>query len=297
MSRIRRPAIVLGALFGVFAAPLPAAADGSHIGDAVHALPLFDAHVHYKEPAWGPYPPATVLEMWDRSGVAMALVSSTPDEGTIKLWEYAPGRVVPEVRPYREGAGSSNWTKAEGMFDYIMQRLDAYPHVGIGEFHLHRVDPRDETLLRAIVKVAVEQDLYIHVHSGRAPVEMLFGFEPALKVIWAHAGMSEPAETVEEMMARYKTLWADTSYREHDILNAGATIAPAWRRVIERFPDRFLVGTDTWINDQWAKYEQLVAVNRQWLAQIDRATAEAIAYKNAERLFGRTVERRLIGTR
>lgn len=72
--------------------------DGAaHIGEDAETLPLFDAHIHYKEPAWAPYPPATVVELMDKSGVAMALVSSTPDEGTIKLWEYAPQRIVPET--------------------------------------------------------------------------------------------------------------------------------------------------------------------------------------------------------
>lgn len=87
------------------------------IGDAVKVLPLFDAHVHYSEEAWAPYPPATVLELMDKSGVAMALVSSTPDDDTIKLWRFAPNRIVPELRPYHGGAGHSNWTRVEGMVD------------------------------------------------------------------------------------------------------------------------------------------------------------------------------------
>jgi hypothetical protein len=168
------------------------------IGEGVHALPIFDAHVHYKEPAWQPYPPATVLELMDRSGVAMALVSSTPDEGTIKLWQFAPRRVVPELRPYYGDVGSSNWTTAEGMFEYIVERLDAYPHEGIGEFHLHGVDPGDEALLRQIAALAVARGLYIHVHSGKEPVDLLFSYQPGLKIIWAHAGMSEPPEVIEE---------------------------------------------------------------------------------------------------
>jgi predicted TIM-barrel fold metal-dependent hydrolase len=297
LFRRRAGAAALAALLAA-TLPAPALADGAHIGEAVHELPLFDAHMHWKEPAWEAYPPATVIELMDRSGVAMALVSSTPDEGTIRLKEFAPARIVPELRPYHGSAGSSNWTKADGMFDYLMGRLEKHPeHTGFGEFHLHRVDPRDEDLLRGIAKVAVERGLFVHVHSGHEPVEMLFGFEPSLKIIWAHAGMSEPAEVVEDMMATYATLYADTSFRERDIIDAGATIAPAWRRVIERFPDRFMVGTDTWVNGQWAQYEQLIALNRQWLAQFSRPVAEAVAYKNAERLFGRTVERRLIGTR
>ena len=37
------------------------------IGKDVGTLPLFDAHIHYKAPAWGPYPPAAVLELMDRN--------------------------------------------------------------------------------------------------------------------------------------------------------------------------------------------------------------------------------------
>jgi hypothetical protein len=279
--------------------PVTCSADenAKHIGKDVATLPLFDAHIHYKEPAWGPYPPATVLQLMDKSGVAMALVSSTPDEGTIKLWRYAPNRIVPELRPYHGNAGSSNWTKAPGMFDYLMKRLDDYPHEGIGEFHLHNVDPRDEVLLGKIAEQAISRDIYIHVHSGKEPVQLLFSLEPKLKIIWAHAGMSEPAEVVEEMMAAHKTLYADTSFREGDILASHDTIDPAWRRVLERFSDRFMVGSDTWVNGQWARYEEIIAVNRQWLSRFPRPIAEKIAFKNAERLFGRTIKKRLIGQR
>ena len=84
------------------------------IGEAVAKLPIFDAHMHYKEPAWQPFPVQTVIELMDKSGVAMALVSSSPDDGTIMLWEYAPERIVPELRPYHGQAGAANWTKAPG---------------------------------------------------------------------------------------------------------------------------------------------------------------------------------------
>jgi predicted TIM-barrel fold metal-dependent hydrolase len=231
----------------------------------------------------------------DKPGVAMGLVSSTPGEGTIKLWEYAPNRIVPELRPYHGEAGSSNWTKAPSMADYLVQRLNEYPHEGIGEFHLHNVDSSDELLLQKIAELAKSNNIYVHVHSGKEPMDQLFSLEPKLKIIWAHAGMSESAQTVEAMMATYKTLYADTSFREWDILGSEGTIDPAWRRVLERFSDRFMIGSDTCVNSQWDNYEQIMAVNRRWLSQFPRALAEKFAYKNAERLFGRTVDKRLIG--
>jgi len=279
----------------IAAMPLPVAAD--EIGHAIRDVPIFDAHMHYKQEAWAPYPVRTVIELMDKNGVAMALVSSTPDAGTIKLLEYAPARIVPEIRPYRGDIGSSNWMKSEGVLDYIRQRLGNYPHRGIGEFHVHTLDPADRPLLKAVARMARERNIPVHIHSGAEPVRLFFEMEPELTVIWAHAGMSEPADVVGAMFDAYPKLYADTSYREGDILTADGTIAPAWRDVIMRHPDRLMVGTDTWVNSQWDGYGELVELNRSWLAKLPRAVAERIAYRNAARLFGRTVSRDLLGSR
>lgn len=297
----QRPALFGVCVFvvGLLQAPIPALAADDHgvIGEGAKTLPLFDAHMHWKRPAWSEFPPNVVLSLMDENGVAMALVSSSPDEGTITLWEYAPRRIVPEMRPYNDRLGPSNWTRGEGVGDYIEQRVRQYPHAGIGEFHLHRVDPRDEPLMRRIVALAMEKEIPLHVHSGHEPVEYLFDLNPGLTVIWAHAGMTEPAGVVEEMMARYPKLYADTSYREDDILIAGGVLDPDWGRVLERFADRFMVGSDTWINGQWHNYDQLMATNRLWLAHLTEAAARKIAYQNAQRLFGRKIGRELFGTR
>ena len=268
-----------------------------HIGDGIDELPIFDAHMHYSERAWGPFPPQAVLKLMDDSGVAMALVSSTPDQGTLTLLNFAPKRIVPELRPYHGDVDSTNWTRMPDMFEYLSKRLDSHTYDGIGEFHLHRVSAEDETLLRQIAAVAQEHDLIIHVHSDKAPVDLLYAMTPDLRIIWAHAGMVEPAAVVEDMMARYDSLYADTSYRESDIMNTDGTIDADWRRVIERFPDRFMIGSDTWANSQWAAYRELINTHRKWLSRFSRPVAEKVAYKNAERLFGRKVGKHLLGAR
>ncbi len=284
--------LVAGAAFLVVA---PVAAHDEPIGAAIDGVPIFDAHMHYKQEAWGPYPVRTVIELMDKSGVAMALVSSTPDEGTIRLLEYAPDRIVPELRPYHDGAGSSNWTKAEGMEAYLRDRLARHPHQGIGEFHIHRLDMQDRPLLEAVAALAKVRAIPLHIHSGAEPVRFFFGLEPGLTIIWAHAGMSEPADLVGAMLDAYPTLYADTSFRERDILGDGTALNTAWKAVIERHADRLMVGTDTWINAQWDNYEDLIALNRRWLALLPRETAEKIAYRNAARLFGRDIPPRRPG--
>ena len=281
----------------MFLLPQAVLSDEAPIGDQVKDLPLFDAHLHYKEPAWGPYPVESVIELMDESGVAMGLVSSTPDEGTIMLFEYAPSRIVPELRPYHDDVGSSNWTKADDMEAYLAGRLEAYPHEGIGEFHIHNLDVNDEPLFRRIIAMARERDIPLHVHSGAEPIRWLYGLDPDVKMIWAHAGLGEPAARVYELMDEFPSLYADTSLREHDILGFGDDIQPEWRRIILDFQDRLMIGSDTWVNGQWDRYADIMSTNRFWLSKLSRSVAEKIAFKNAEKLFGRKVSMDQVGTR
>ncbi len=293
-------ALFCTALLAFVAAPAYAH-EHEPIGDAIKDVPLFDAHMHYKEPAWQPYPVASVIELMDESGVAMALVSSTPDEGTIMLWEYAPARIVPELRPYHGDAGSGNWAKADGMADYLAGRLERYPHQGIGEFHIHRLDTGDEALFRQVIAMAKARDIPLHVHSGAAPVRWLYSLDPEVKMIWAHAGLSSPASEVHELMSEFPGLYADTSLRESAILGFGtgpdADLDPEWKRVVMDFQDRLMIGSDTWVNGQWDRYADIMTSNRRWLARLPRDVAEKIAYRNAEALFGRKVTMDLVGTK
>ncbi len=290
-------AVILAVFSALQATQARAHDDQEPIGEAVAELPIFDAHIHYKEPAWGLYPVESVIELMDRNGVAMGLVSSTPDEGTIMLWEYAPNRIVPELRPYHGNAGSSNWTELPEMTRYLEGRLEMYPHEGIGEFHIRNRGMWDEALFRTVIQMAKERDIYLHVHSGTEPIRWLYELDPEVKIIWAHAGLGEPASAVYELMSEFPDLLADTSLREYAILGPGDTLDPEWEKIIMEFQDRLMVGSDTWVNSQWDDYDAIIASNRMWLSRLPRTVAEKIAYKNAERAFGRDVSSNLIGKR
>lgn len=276
-----------------------AIADDGHapIGEAVKALPIFDAHIHYKRPAWERYSVKNIIELMDNNGVAMGLVSSTPDEGTIMLWEYAPNRIVPELRPYHGDVGSSNWTKANNIEAYLDERLKKYPHEGIGEFHIHNLDTSDEPLFRKVIDMAKSRGLYLHVHSGTEPIRWLYSLDSDVKIIWAHAGLGEPAAEVYALMKQFQGLYADTSLREYAILGSGEDLDPEWKKIIMAFQDRLMVGSDTWVNNQWDNYSDIIASNRRWLSRLPRDVAEKIAYKNAEKLFNRDISMKRIGTK
>jgi predicted TIM-barrel fold metal-dependent hydrolase len=247
-------------------------------------LPLFDTHVHYSQPAWQAFNTDEIFKILKNAGVAKALVSSTPDDGTLKLYNLRKDVVVPSLRPYRDGANSSNWFTQQATLEYLTERLRKGIYKAIGEFHLF--DPRSALTpqVKELVKLAVKYDIYLQIHSDALPVAVLFDQNPKLKILWAHAGMSEPAATVGKMLDRYKNLWTGVSFRAGDIA-PGGNIDKAWKDLILRHSDRFVYGTDTYITGRWGEYLSLVKEHRNWIDQLPRDVAEKVAFRNAVRLF------------
>lgn len=247
-------------------------------------LPIFDTHAHYKEEAWSVYSPAEIIEKMERANVPHALMSSTPDEGTRMLYMEDPSRIIPFLRPYHGNVNSSNWTSDPGMLDYLEGRLEMPIYRGIGEFHLHDVGTADSPTMRETARIAVEQGLYLHIHSDAAAVRAVFGYQPNARILWAHAGMTEPPDVVSAMMDEFDNLWTDISIREYQIAPNGI-LDPSWEALFLRHPDRITVGSDTWITPRWHTYEETIEFDRGWLNQLPRDVAEQIAFGNAMRLF------------
>jgi hypothetical protein len=250
---------------------------------AASELPIFDAHVHYSHDAWSVVPPKDAVAILKKAGVKRALVSSSDDEGTQKLLAEAPDVIVPELRPYRTRGDVGTWTKDEGVLRYVEERLRKYKYVAIGEFHLFGADA-DLPIPRRIVQLAKQYGLLLHAHSDADAVDRIFQQDPGARVLWAHSGFEAPAK-VREMLRKHKNLWADLAFRSDQ--SAGGTVSPEWREVFLEFPDRFMVGTDTFTPERWHYVVDHAAFSRAWLADLPRDVAERIAWKNGEALFGK----------
>ncbi len=174
--------------------------------------PLADGHIHYSKPDWSVYTPDQIVDILDKAGMRRALVSSTPDDGTLKLYDRDPKRFVPMLRPYRTRDDMGTWWRDPAILPYLEQRLAKGVHRGIGEFHINGKDIRTPVLQR-ITEIAVQRNLYLQAHSDEAAVIELFAIEPKSKIIWAHAGMSSSAAAVGALMDKQPNLWADLSYR------------------------------------------------------------------------------------
>jgi amidohydrolase family protein len=246
-------------------------------------LPIFDTHIHYSAPDWAEYPEARILGIIQQAGIKRALVSSTPDDGTIKLYQKDPQRIVPILRPYRTREDMGHWWQDPSVIPYLESRLALKVHKGIGEFHLYGGQVGTPVIKR-LTEIVLREGIYLHAHSDEVAIVELFTLEPRLKVIWAHAGMSSGPQAVGALLDRYPTLWVDLALRNGDVA-PGGTLDPAWRAVFLRHPDRFLAGTDTWVTSRWEALPGSVSEVRAYLKQLPPDVAEKIAYKNAERLF------------
>jgi hypothetical protein len=274
-ARRRDAVAALGALLALPAALCAPAAR------AAPALPIFDAHVHYSHDAWEVVPPKQAAQILRDAGLEGAFVSSSDDEGTQMLLREAPDLVVPELRPYRTRADVSTWVRDEAITGYLEQRLARHAYVGIGEFHLYGADA-DLPVPRRLVALARERALVLHAHSDADAVERLLIQWPEARVLWAHSGFERP-EKVRELLRRHPRVWCDLAYRSDQA--AGGKVDPAWRDAFAEFPQRFMVGTDTFTPERWHYIVPHAAFSREWLADLPPPLAEAIAWRNAEALL------------
>jgi hypothetical protein len=246
-------------------------------------LPIFDTHIHYSAADWTEYPPERILGILDKAGVKRALVSSTPDDGTIALYRKDSRRIVPILRPYRTREDIGHWWQDASILPYLEGRLRLGVHKGIGEFHLFG-GQTGTAVVKRVIELAVQHDIYLHAHSDDLAIVELFTIEPRLKIIWAHAGMTSGPQAVGALLDRYRTLWVDLAIRNGDVA-PGGVLDQGWRGVFLRHPDRFLAGTDTWVTSRWEALPDSVTDVRAYLGQLPRDVAEKIAFRNADRLF------------
>lgn len=270
---------LLGQLATLAAAPSLSAAPA--LARAAEPIPLFDAHVHYSHDAVEAVPPAQAVAILRKAGLKGVLVSSSDDEGTQKLLAAAPDLIVPELRPYRTRADTSGWVRDDGIVRYLEQRLARHRYVGVGEFHLYGAEA-ELPVPRRMVAMARERGLLLHAHSDADAVDRLFKQWPEARVLWAHSGFERP-EAVREQLRRHPRLWCDLAFRG-DHANGGK-VDPAWREAFLEFPQRFMIGTDTFTPERWHYIVPHAEWTRAWLADLPAPVAEQLAWRNAEGLL------------
>lgn len=267
---------------------------------ADYAGPLFDAHLHFDvEAAQGPHPLADVLGRMQRSGVHAIVANSRPNDGThalaaSPLTKEAGVTVVPFVRLYRNRADYDSWYRDESIYTMVQTELArgtaAGPFRGIGEFHLYDSGNANGPVAKKLMALAEEKDLVVLAHVDDVAIERLMAHTASrgqkVHLVWAHTGIGgPPVSRVEQLFAKYPLLMGELSYRP-GLTCWGGKLCPEWRALMLKYPDRFMIGSDTWNNGRWDSYESLTKGYRTWLGDLPPDVARKIGWENGAQLFG-----------
>ena len=271
---------------------------------AAHAAdytgPLLDAHLHYNEEAQAAHPLADVLGRMQRSGVRAIVANSRPNDGTKSLaaakneTRKAGVTVVPFIRLYRNRADYNGWFNDDTIYTMVQTELArgtaAGPYLGIGEFHLYDSANANGPVAKKLMALADDKQLAVLAHVDDVAIDLLMANTPSkgakTKLIWAHTGIGGASvQRVRSLLQAYPQLMGELSYRP-GLTGSDGKLSPEWRVLVLDFPTRFMIGSDTWINQRWQYYGELMQGYRTWLGDLPADVARMVAWDNGARLFG-----------
>jgi predicted TIM-barrel fold metal-dependent hydrolase len=205
--------------------------------------------------------------------------------------------------------------------DHIRRVLLTFPGVfeGIGEFTIHKefVSPKiaGETAslmnpaLDSIFSFASEVGLVILIHNdidapfpkpGQPPYQAkqlgdLFRRHPDASIIWAHCGLGRIVRPVKDQLTIIDQALADPALKHVCIdiswdevakyLVSTPQTTKATADLINKYPDRFLFGTDEVAPADQEKYLKVYNMYKPLLAQLTPSTRQKLLKGNYARLF------------
>jgi hypothetical protein len=225
---------------------------------AQQQIEIFDAHLHYNQEPKPFYSLDQVRDVFRRNGITGIVATSRPNKGTHELVDakWPELKVVPFIRPYRVRSDIQTWFNDPTIFELIKEEYARGYYRGIGEFHIYGKSAQSDWV-KKMVDFAVERNLYLHAHCDEEALLILFRHNPKAKIIWAHTGFSVAPARVAELLDEHKdALWGELSYRG-GITGGDGKLTSDWRNLFGRYSDRFLLGSDTWINERWFGYDTI----------------------------------------
>ena len=192
--------------------------------------------------------------------------------------------------------------------DHVKRMVDWYPDFwqGIGEVMTRHDDltaltygdpaRADNIALGQIFTFAGEHDLPVFLHSNitsvwrhepiyESEVESAVRDHPRTRFVWCHAGISRRIEVptltdeLDRLLRSYPNLWVDVSWVVYETnLLQGGKPNPQWVTLIEKYPDRFMIGTDK--VGHFSDYPPEILKYYTFLDAIKPETAKKLAHDN-----------------
>jgi predicted TIM-barrel fold metal-dependent hydrolase len=277
--------VVAALVLGLAVAPVTA---------ADYAGPLIDAHSHVPSAAAIDAYVAAMKRHDVRRVVLLGVGGVQKDD---PAWIAAAARKYPDrVVP---GLPVADPTAPDAAM-----RLDAALAGGkrhaLGEIHVRQVsrkidrDPGAPAFIK-LLEVAAKHGVPVVIHdelndAATAALGKALAAQPRAVIVLAHAGDATPAR-IEPLLARHPNLIVDLSgmhfQRKPALATETGPLDPAWKTLIEKMPDRFLMGIDVWAPRLFepAMLDGLMKWTRRILGELSPAVAEQVAFRNAAKLY------------
>lgn len=263
-----------------------------------------DAHVHLNrlEP---------LLSGMASAGIGRAVVfwgHRTDNQDVLDAAARHPCSLIPflSVSPERTDPYGTWWRDNDPrLLAYLTRELSRGVYRGIGELSIVHFPSRGfpETaysplhpLMTGIMGLARRFRLPVMLHcemTHARELDQLLARHPDVTVIWAHGGYA-PLYWTERMLAAHARLVIELSMRmlhghprspDYWILEGERRVWPQWLDLIEKHPDRFIVGSDATQRDAEVDAERVASVE-VLLAQLSPATRAKVATQNLATLVG-----------
>ena len=189
---------------------------------------------------------------------------------------------------YRTPGEKETWMYDVSLPARIEQALAEGPWRAVGELHLFAEDRRQPVFMR-VVQLATSRGLPLLLHCDPAVIDALFEQAPDATVIWAHAGAYPYPPLLRDYLERYPSLYLDLSVRDQRVAPSGQ-LDPEWELLLLEYSERVMVGVDTYRTDRWHAFAEVVSQIRHWLDQLPEQVSDALAYRNAARVYGQTLD-------
>ena len=268
---------------------------------------LADIHLHWKWNQKETTSAAQAIEILRSQQIDLAVVTGTPPELALELHALAPERVVPIYGIYRIPGEWANWYRDPGLLDRARQALASGRYHGIGEIHMIGgfVSDWRNPVITGLFELAGEFDVPVLVHTEFSRADYTLGFcqaFPSTRYLWAHAGSMLTPREVERVLIGCPNMQVELSardpwrHRRNPITDDQGRLLDAWRGLIVRHADRFMIGSDpVWPVDRlnpwdepdtgWQELPRFIDFHRRWLSTLPPDIATAIRWDNAKRFF------------
>jgi predicted TIM-barrel fold metal-dependent hydrolase len=273
---------------------------------SITAAEIFaDSHIHYN---WDQQQITSIpqaISILNNHQVKLTIVSSTPSHLALELRKQGGDWIIPFFSPYIHESGKRDWYKDEQVVKQAEQGLKDGLYFGIGEVHfMNGFKPKtDNKIFLELIKLAEKYrvPMLIHIDSGNEiTFQRLCSANPEVKMIFAHAGGNLKPEHIEKILKSCNNAWIDFAARDPwrygGLTNENLTLLTEWKQLVQRYPDRFITGTDpvwkvtrwsTWDTDDegWSYYDQLYDYHWSWLNDLPQDIRNKIAWENTQKLL------------